>query len=147
MIRRGFWLAAGAAGGIYGYRRVSAIGRRLSASLNPARPSVSLAQGASLVPGARLTHEATLAPGARLVRRGAIGLARETFRFTRDVREGMELYTARHSATAGSTLGARDLDRGAERDLQSDPERAPRSRVGDTSHDPNNHDPRPKDGH
>ena len=30
MIRRGFWLTAGAVTGIYGYRRVSAVGRRLS---------------------------------------------------------------------------------------------------------------------
>ena len=36
MIRRGFWLTAGAVTGIYGYRRVSAVGRRLSARLNPA---------------------------------------------------------------------------------------------------------------
>jgi hypothetical protein len=31
-------------------------------------------------------------------------MARETFRFARDVREGMELYMARHSVSAGSTL-------------------------------------------
>ena len=121
MIRRGFWLTAGAVTGIYGYRRVSAIGRRLSASLNPAGPAQE----------ARLAREARLAQGARLARRGrrgAIGVARETYRFTRDVREGMELYTARHSAPAGSTLGARDLEHA--RDL----------------HDQTNHDPRPKDG-
>jgi hypothetical protein len=126
MIRRGFWLAAGAATGIYGYRRVSAVGRRLSASLNPAGPSPSL------TPAARLTPEAKQGPGqrarlARQGRRGALSLARETFRFTRDVREGMELYMARHSAPAGSTLGPRGL--GQARDLE------------------NNHDPRPKDGH
>jgi hypothetical protein len=96
MIRRGFWLAAGAVTGIYGYRRVSAIGRRLSASfkpsgLNPSGPT----QGAA--PARRESR-------AGRESRGAIGLARETFRFTRDVREGMELYTARHSAPAGSTL-------------------------------------------
>ena len=92
MIRRGFWLAAGAVTGIYGYRRVSALGRRLSATLNPAEP------------GTALTQSARLAQGARRGRRGTIALARETFRFTRDVREGMELYMARHSAAAGSTL-------------------------------------------
>jgi len=105
VIRRGFWLAAGAATGIYGYRRVSAVGRRLSASLNPAEPA------------AALTHSARL---ARRGRRGAIGVARETFRFTRDVQEGMDLYMARHSASAGPTLST------------------------DRSTD---HDPRPKDGH
>ena len=66
---------------------------------------------------------------ARAARRGALNAARETYRFTRDVREGMELYTARHPASAGSTLGARDLERAR------DP------------HDQTNHDPRPKDGH
>ena len=89
MIRRGFWLTAGAVAGIYGYRRVSAVGRRLSASLNPASPG----------PGT-----ARVAQGATRARPGAIAVARETLRFTRDVREGMELYTARHSAAAASTL-------------------------------------------
>jgi hypothetical protein len=108
MIRRGFWLAAGAVTGIYGYRRVSAVGRRLSASfkpsgLNPSGPT----QGTVLA--RRESHEGRKGRENRKARenrrhRGAIGLARETFRFTRDVREGMELYTARHSAPAGSTL-------------------------------------------
>ena len=35
MIRRGFWLTAGAVTGIWGYRRVAAAGRRVSASLSP----------------------------------------------------------------------------------------------------------------
>jgi len=85
VIRRGFWLAAGAATGIYGYRRVAAIGRRLSASFNPAGS----------------IQEPRLAQRSH---RGAVSLARETYRFTRDVREGMDLYMARHSAAAGSTL-------------------------------------------
>jgi len=71
VIRRGFWLTVGAAAGIVGYRRVFAVGRRLS---------------------------------GRLTAGGAGGLARETVRFTRDVREGMELYTARHSEPPGPTL-------------------------------------------
>lgn len=101
MIRRGFWLAAGAATGIYGYRRVSAVGRRLSASLNPAEPAAALTQSAQSAQNARNARSARL---ARRGGRGAIGLARETYRFTRDVREGMDLYMARHSAPAGSTL-------------------------------------------
>jgi hypothetical protein len=120
MIRRGFWLAAGAVTGIYGYRRASAIGRRLSASFKPSglNPSGS-AQGAPLARresrASRESRESRAGRESRESRagregresrrhRGAIGLARETFRFTRDVREGMELYTARHSAPAGSTL-------------------------------------------
>ena len=98
MIRRGFWLTAGAVAGIYGYRRVSAVGRRLSASLNPASP------GTGKVSATR-------------ARPGAIAVARETFRFTRDVREGMELYRARHSVPAGSTLSTdRETDRGTNRE-------------------------------
>ena len=109
MIRRGFWLTAGAVTGIYGYRRVSAIGRRLSASLNPAGPGLSTPSGSgvSLAQGASLAQRVSMAQGARLAyrgRRGAIRLARDTYRFSRDVREGMELYLARHSAPAGSTL-------------------------------------------
>ena len=99
MIRRGFWLAAGAATGIYGYRRVSAVGRRLSASLNPAPPAVALTQSAR---SARSVQSA-----ARQGRRTAIRAARETYRFTRDVREGMDLYMARHSEPPDSTL---DID-------------------------------------
>jgi hypothetical protein len=96
VIRRGFWLAAGAATGIYGYRRVSAVGRRLSASLNPAPPAAALTQSAQ---SARTVQSA-----ARQGRRTALRAARETYRFTRDVREGMDLYMARHSEPPDSTL-------------------------------------------
>jgi hypothetical protein len=114
MIRRGFWLTAGAVTGIYGYRRVSAAGRRLSASLNPTaagRPAG--AQGTAAAPGAAAVGPLTapvvtaatvagLARGAGIGRRGMIRLARETYRFSRDVREGMQLYLDEHPA-AGST--------------------------------------------
>ena len=94
MIRRGFWLTVGAAAGIMGYRRVCAVGRRLSGKLTGGGPYNAGGAGR------------------------ATGLARETVRFTRDVREGMELYKARHSEPPGSTLDTLDT----------------------------NHDPRPKDG-
>jgi hypothetical protein len=95
VIRRGFWLTAGAVTGIYGYRRVSAAGRRLSASLNPAA-----AEATGL----------TAAKAAARGRRGALRLARETYRFTRDVREGMELYLARPPAGASTTLSTANLE-------------------------------------
>ena len=97
MIRRGFWLTAGAVTGIYGYRRVSAVGRRLSASLTP---------GASLTQGTSLTRSlgASVKPRVQSAGTGAMRLAKQTYRFTRDVREGMELYRLSHSAPAGSTL-------------------------------------------
>jgi hypothetical protein len=115
MIRRGFWLTAGAVTGIYGYRRVSAVGRRLSASINPAAPGVSAATGAGLVIGPGLAR------GAGLGRRGIIRLARESYRFSCDVRDGMELYPARHPAAAGSTLatdGAPSADRALNPELK-----------------------------
>jgi hypothetical protein len=119
VIRRGFWLTTGAVAGIMGYRRVSAVGRRLSASLNPGAgagtgtgtgtETGSSRIGSGTAARAALISGSALARGGRLTGRGAVGLAAETFRFARDVREGMELYTARHSEPAGSTtLGARD---------------------------------------
>ena len=135
MIRRGFWLTAGAVAGIYGYRRVSAVGRRLSASLNPASPG----------PGT-----ARVAQGATRARPGAIAVARETLRFTRDVREGMELYRARHSVPAGSTLSTdRETDRGTNRETDHGTDReTDRGTDRGTDRDTNdgtNHEP--EDGH
>ena len=79
MIRRGFWLLAGAAGGIMGYRRVSSLTRQVSETL-----------------GARSQRQQAA------VRRH---WAREAIRFTRDVREGMDLYSARHPRASRPTLG------------------------------------------
>ncbi len=112
MIRRGFWLTAGAVTGIYGYRRVSAVGRRLSATLTPGRlaPEGTL----ELV---RADAGARARVTGRRARRGAIALARESYRFTRDVREGMELYRLAHPAPAGSTLSA-----GPDRPTDHEPE-------------------------
>jgi hypothetical protein len=152
VIRRGFWLAAGAVTGIYGYRRVSAVGRRLSASLNPAEPAAALPQGAPSARSAQSVRSAQSARLARRGRRGAIGLARGTYRFTRDVREGMDLYLARHSAPAGSTLGARDALETTSARPRSLSGSGKTSHLGsaETSHldsAKTNHDPRPKDGH
>ena len=105
MIRRGFWLTAGAVSGIWGYRRVAAAGRRVSASLTPGGTL-------ELTDTRAATRTASLRAG-----RGAVALARGTYRFTRDVREGMELYTARHPAPAGSTLST---DRITDHDAQSE---------------------------
>jgi hypothetical protein len=100
VIRRGFWLTTGAVTGIVAYRRVSAVGRRVSASLNP---GTSLkAAGLTAGTGARSAKPLF---SVRSTRRTAICAARETYRFTRDVREGMELYMARHSAPESPTLG------------------------------------------
>jgi len=101
MIRRGFWLTAGAVTGIYGYRRASAVGRRLSGRLTRGVPAGAsrLAAGTSTAGTGTATRDRR-----RSALMGAVVAARETARFSRDVREGMELYMARHSAPAGSTL-------------------------------------------
>ncbi len=122
MIRRGFWLTAGAVTGIYGYRRASAVGRRLSGRLTrgaPATLSALTTPGALAIPGTPATPGARAIASPRNRRRrrstllAAVGLTRESVRFSRDVREGMELYMARHSAPAGSTL-VTDHDRDAQ---------------------------------
>ena len=123
MIRRGFWLTVGAVAGIAGYRRVSAVGRRVSGRLTRGgAPSLNgpMRDGHSLNGPTRDGHS----PNEQSL--NAQHLARQAIRFARDVREGMDLYTARHSPPEGPTLGARDLQ------------------VRSTQ---NHHDPRPKDGH
>jgi len=130
MIRRGFWLTTGAVTGIVAYRRVSAVGRRLSASLN---------LGTSPQPKPLFS--------VRRTRRTAIRATRETYCFTRDVREGMELYMARHSGSAGPTLSTLRTNQGALRtnqDAQPQARRAARLEAARTSglrHDDE------KDGH
>jgi len=116
MIRRGFWLAVGAVGGIMGYRRVSSIGRQLSATLSPAAPRRDAPQTGNGTPsnGAGLAAAGrTASARAALSGRARRGLVRRTIRFTRDarmfsrdVREGMDLYMVRHRAQGSPTLGA-----------------------------------------
>jgi hypothetical protein len=94
MIRRGFWLVVGAAGGIMGYRRASSLSRQVSERLG-VRPRMPGAVNPGK-PGPVNPKK----PGA--VKRH---WARETIRFTRDVREGMDLYSARHPREERSSLG------------------------------------------
>jgi len=86
VIRRAFWLGAGAAAGIMGYRRVEAIGRKVTRRVP------------GTVTGASLRQLGTPK------KRTALRMARETMRFTRDVREGMDLYVARQNRPEASTL-------------------------------------------
>jgi hypothetical protein len=104
MIRRGFWLMVGAVGGIVGYRRVVAL---LPRGGDP--PGSPRARGGSPPPRSPLAPRARGAarpPYPRAPRRRWV---RETIRFTRDVREGMDLYMVRHPRRVGPTLDA-DID-------------------------------------
>jgi len=105
MIRRGFWLAVGAAGGIMGYRRVASLGRSLSGTLldRGAEPERKSLPGSHL-PGQHPTRPKRQA--GRGLARGTIRLTRDVRRFNRDVREGMDLYLARHPGRPGPTLSA-----------------------------------------
>ena len=104
MIRRGFWLTTGAVTGVVAYRRVSAVGRRLSGRLNLGTnpQAIGRTAGTSLRAGTGAGQPKPLF-SVRRTRPTAIRATRETYRFTRDVREGMELYMARHSGSAGPT--------------------------------------------
>ncbi len=95
MIRRAFWLGAGAAAGIMGYRRVCAMGRKVSGRLTGGHPLGSTTGS-------------------------AFGAARETIRFTRDVREGMDLYIARHKGSAPPTLRTPDAGKAYRANDQKD---------------------------
>jgi hypothetical protein len=68
-----------------GYRRVTAAGRAVSGGLDSS-------------PRARRVKRGLI--------RGTIRFSRDARSFTRDVREGMELYIARHPGRRTSTLGA-----------------------------------------
>jgi hypothetical protein len=80
MIRRVFWVTVGATGGIMGYRRVAALGQRLSGKGAAGQRSLTLG--------------------------GTIRATRTVRSFSRDVREGMELYSARRPRAVGPTLPA-----------------------------------------
>ncbi len=99
--------------------------------------------GAGITARAALVSGRTLARGGRLTGRGTLSLAAETFRFARDVRDGMELYKARHPAPTGSTtLGAQDHEP-PELEPPRQEQREPRERARRLT---TNHDVRPKDG-
>jgi hypothetical protein len=105
MIRRGLWVAVGAAIGVSGYRRAS----RLARTIFPARPGSALAAGSSARPRPTLiTGRSLLAAAATAGRGTAQGVA-----FARDVREGVAEYLDRQGDEAGRTLGSQ---RGGQRD-------------------------------
>ena len=87
MIRRLFWMTAGALLGVTGYRRVSRLARTVTAGARPGDRTHGRARGDLTCGGwahRGWTHGAAL--------------------FARDVRDGMELYADRHPLLAGRTL-------------------------------------------
>jgi hypothetical protein len=116
VIRRAFWLGAGAAAGIMGYRRVEAIGRQVSGKVTGTVTGAGIGKsgigksGAGKSGAGKPVLKRSAGGATRRATRGALRLARESMRFTRDVREGMDLYMARHNAPRASTLNTRELN-------------------------------------
>jgi hypothetical protein len=120
VIRRGFWVLVGATGGIMGYRRVTALGRQLSGTISPPKPASSVTGNAGGAGSAGSAGTAGTADQiaakhdrAALTRQARRGLIRGTIRFTRDarrfsrdVREGMDLYMVRRTTRQSPTLDA-----------------------------------------
>jgi hypothetical protein len=132
MTRRVFWLSVGAAAGITGYRRATAMGRAISVRVTgdrspavtgpfwppqpgqaPPRPRApSRAQApprTQALPGPRTQWSTARAAwrtsrAAWRTQKAAIAQVRTAGRFARDVREGMDLYMNRHREQAGPTL-------------------------------------------
>jgi len=108
MIRRGFWLAAGAALGVMGYRRVTRLARGLgfgvgvpsAAGQNGRHADSRQVRGNDNLTG-RPRHQAP----AR--HRGAIASIASAAIFVRDVREGMAEYWSLHRGELAHTLGSR----------------------------------------
>jgi hypothetical protein len=108
MIRRGFWLAAGAALGVTGYRRATRLARELGFGVDapPAggrtrlRDDTRQVRGSDTLTG-RPRHRAPARP------RGAIASVASAVLFVRDVRQGMAEYWSLHRGELTRTLGSR----------------------------------------
>lgn len=107
MIRRGFWLAAGAALGVMGYRRMTRLARGLgfgvdgaTANQNGRHADSRQVRGHDNLTG-RPRHQAPGRP------RGAIASIASAAVFIRDVREGMAEYWSLHRGELAPTLGSR----------------------------------------
>jgi hypothetical protein len=108
MIRRGFWLATGAALGVMGYRRVTRLARGLGlgvdappqAGQNGRHADSRQLRGSDSLTG-RPRHQAPARP------RGTIASIVSATVFVRDVREGMAEYWSLHRGELARTLGSR----------------------------------------
>ena len=108
MIRRGFWLAAGAALGVMGYRRATRLARELGFGVDalPAGGQTRQNDDSRQVRGTgnlagHPRHRAPARP------RGAIASVATATLFARDVRDGMAEYWSLHRGELTRTLGSR----------------------------------------
>ena len=105
MIRRGFWLAAGAVVGVTGYRKAARLGRELTGQSRPSAGQANRAAG--ILTGPALPR---LTSPAAAHRRGnaatAIAAVASAAGFVRDVREGMADYRDLHRGHFDRNLGS-----------------------------------------
>ena len=107
MIRRLFWMTAGALLGVTGYRRASRLARAVTAGGRPSDRTHGRARG-------------DLTPGGRAYR----GWPQRAALFASDVRDGMQLYADRHARLAGRTLdGQAPAERRHEAGTRGEPRR------------------------
>jgi hypothetical protein len=105
MIRRGFWLAAGAALGVAGYRRATRLARELGFPVD-GRPAAVQARQSDDARQARSNGNLARRP-APARPRGVIASVAAAVLFVRDVREGMAEYWSQHRGELTRTLGSR----------------------------------------
>jgi len=122
MIRRGFWLLAGAALGVTGYRRVTRLARALTGQSMLGAPAVTQKRSAlRLSAGPRADQAGGVEPGTAPPRQpapapagptpaariaAAAARASAAAGFVRDVRDGMAEYWDLHRSEADPTLGS-----------------------------------------
>jgi hypothetical protein len=93
VIRRGFWLAAGAVLGVAGYRRATRLARALTGQQPTRTGQPGAHRAVSVQPGA---HRAgTAQPAGQRARTAAAGLV-SAAGFAKDVRDGMAEYWDLH---------------------------------------------------
>jgi hypothetical protein len=114
MIRRGFWLLAGAVLGVTGYRKAARLARTLTGQSLLGAPAATGQRRAGRLPAA--VHPASTGrveplalpgePGAKPAARIAAAAARATAAagFVRDVRDGMAEYWDLHRSESDRTL-------------------------------------------
>jgi len=122
VIRRGFWLLAGAALGVTGYRRATRLARALTGQSMLGAPAVTRQRSALRLSAAPRADQASrAAPGTALPRQpapapadptpaariaAAAARASAAAGFVRDVRAGMAEYWDLHRSEADRTLGS-----------------------------------------